>query len=185
MGDDLPVARSSFDIAALTAGITELRVAAKTVRTAGIGLRCPGLSLFSTTERLWLFSARVESLVRNVLAVDQHHARLISFDIGVGSDRNTDGAETLVALHLPVISSYSPTPGHPLAARLGELRLAADMIVSIARSLGNAAVDDEGRPLLDVGGLTDLVLDLRRDMAALLDCDPDQVVAQPADWDKL
>lgn len=47
---------SSFDIAALTAGITELRVAAETVRTAGIGLRCPDLSLFAITEQLWLFS---------------------------------------------------------------------------------------------------------------------------------
>lgn len=109
--------------------------------------------------------------------------------ISHGSPRITElgseHAETLVALVLPVISSYSPTPGHPLAARLGELRLAADMIGSIARSLGNAAVDDMGLPMLDVGRLTDLVLDLHRDIAALLDCDPDQVVAQPADWEKL
>lgn len=58
MGEDLPVTRSWFDIPALTAGITELRVAAETVRTAGIGLRCPDLSLFAITEQLWLFSAR-------------------------------------------------------------------------------------------------------------------------------
>lgn len=183
--DDLPVTRSSFDIAALTAGITELRVAAETVRTAGIGLRCPDLSLFAITEQLWLFSARVESLVRNLRAGDQHNAQLITHGSPRITELGSEHAETLVALDLPVISSYSPTPGHPLAARLGELRLAADMIVSIARSLGNAAADDMGTPFLGVGTLTDLVLDLHRDMVTLTACDPDQVVAQPADWDKL
>lgn len=182
-GDDLPVTTSVFDIAALVAGITDLRVAAETVRTAGIGLRCPGLSLFSTTERLWLFSARVESLVRNLLTVDRHNALLLGSGSHVGAERSAEGAETLVRWDLPVISSYSPVPGHPLAARLGELRLAADMIVSIAHSLGNAAIDDMGLPMLDVGGLTDLVLDLHRDISALLDCDPGEVVARPVDWD--
>ncbi|GLE59017.1 hypothetical protein NJBCHELONAE_43280 [Mycobacteroides chelonae] len=177
--------KTSYDVAALTAGITELRVAAETVRTAGIGLRCPDLSLFGIAEQLWLFSARIESLVRNLLAGDQHRARLITNGSPRIAALGAERAEMVVALDLPVISSYSPTPGHPLAARLDELRLAADMIVSIARSLGNAAVDDMGIPLLGVGSLTDLVLDLHRDMVTLNDCDPDQVVAQPADWDKL
>lgn len=185
VGDDLPVTRSSFDVGALTAGITELRLTAETVRTAGIGLRCPDLSLFTTTERLWLFSARVESLVRNLLAGDQHRARLITHGSPHIAELGSERSQMVVALDLPVISTYSPTPGHPLAARLDELRLAADMIVSIAQSLGKAAVDEMGMPILEVGALTDLVLDLHRDMAALVGCDPDQVVSQPADWDKL
>ncbi|MDM2402111.1 hypothetical protein PP613_23540 [Mycobacteroides abscessus] len=184
--EDSPVSRASFDVGALAGGITELRQAAETVRTAGLGLRCPGLSLFAITERLWVFSARLESLVRNLVAGEQYRAQLLTFGRLQRACASTDGQERLVAVELPVTSSYTPTPGHPLSARLDELGLAADMIAAIGERVGKAAtVDELGIPLLDIGELNDLVLDLRRDIATLSRCDPREVVPQPAGWDNL
>jgi hypothetical protein len=184
--EDSAVGRASFDVAALTGGITELRQAAETVRTAGLGLHCPGLSLFAITERLWVFSARVESLVRGLVAGEQHRAQMVTVGRAQPSCPSADGQEMLVPFDLPVIASYTPTAGNPLSNRLDELGLAADMIVAIAESLAKAATADElGIPLLDIGELVDLVLDLRRDIATLSRCDPGEVVAQPAGWDNL
>ncbi|WP_131829365.1 hypothetical protein [Mycobacteroides abscessus] len=184
--EDSPVSRASFDVGALAGGITELRQAAETVRTAGLGLRCPGLSLFAITERLWVFSARVESLVRNLVAGEQYRVQLLAFGRPQRAWASADGQEMLVPLDLPVTSSYAPTPGHPLSARLDELGLAADMIVAIGETLGKAAtVDELGIPLLNIGELVDLVLDLRRDIDTLSRCDPGEVVAEPAGWDNL
>lgn len=184
VGEDLPVSRASFDVDALAAVVTELRTSAETVRTAMLGLRCPGLSLFAVTEQLWVFSARVESLVRNLLADSRHRAQLMTLERPRPGSASTDGAEMLVALYLPVIASYIPAPGHPLHTRVDELRLAADMISSTAARLAAAAVvDGAGVPLFNIGQLTDLVGDLHRDITTLSQCDPGETVAHPAGWD--
>lgn len=187
VGHYLPVSAMHIDTEGLRAAIAGLRRAAETVRSAGAGLRPAGTSLGEITEQLWLFSARVESLLRQVLVSNHHQSRLITDSRPAGIDLARASVEMLVPVDIPHVDSYSPAPGHPLAARLLELALAVEILAATSTVLRGAAIGGEqgNAALLPVAVLDGLALKLRRDIATLGAADPGAAGCRKGDWDKL